>query len=65
MRPRAKPIIAFTMAYIITRSISRFVFNPYANLGLWPSILVDLMIWVLIFIICSAVVEKITSRQSR
>ena len=65
MRPRAKPIIAFAMTYIITRLISRFVFTPYTHLSLWPSILIDLLIWVLIFVLCSAVIEKISSQQSR
>lgn len=65
MRPRAKPIIAFILTYIITRLISRFVFNPYTNLAFWPSILVDLFIWVLTFALCSAVIEKASGRQSR
>ena len=60
-----KTIIVFVLTYFFTKLISRFVFNPYANLSFWPALLVDLFIWFAAFALCSAIANKTLNRLFR
>ncbi len=61
-----KSFLALALTFIITRLSFRFFsFDPFTRFSFWPGFIIDLGIWLIVFYICSWVINKISAKTSK
>ena len=59
----AKTILASILTYVLVRGGARLLhFNPVERYTLWPGLLIDLCIWIVVFALCSWLVDQLLTR---